>query len=472
VPLPTPRPGKGLADQLAAMARIVAAAEASVVAVDAAIDGAAGVDAAAALGASLLRLDDLAAVPATADLPPPPAPDDVAYLQFTSGSTSTPKGVTVTHGNVVNQAAVGADLGFADPDARAVSWLPIYHDMGLVAFLLWPLIHRTPSWQLPTFSFLKRPTAWLELIDRVRGTISFAPNFAYELAARRATDEQLDRWDLSCWRLALCGAEPVRAETIRTTIDRLGRARLSPSAFTPGYGMAEATLVISYGELGAVASSLTLDADALRTTGQAVDAEPGPGSVEVVSCGTAVRDTEVAVVGPDGALVPERREGEIVCRGPGVAPGYFHAPEATGAALQQGWLHTGDRGFVAGGELYVTGREKDLVIVRGQNYHPHDVEWCAGDEPGVRPGRAVAIAVPGSTTEEMVVALEAPPDADAADVCRRVAARVAAVGGLRPAAVVAVADGEMQMTSSGKLRRSEMQARYLAGTLAVLDRSG
>lgn len=396
-------------------------------------------------------------------------PDATALLQFTSGSTSTPKGVVVSHRNLlVHVAAIGGP-GCVDLDAdrdRTVSWLPMYHDMGLIGFVVMPLYYAIDAWFLQPFDFIKRPALWCDLLHEHRATYVSAPNFGYDLLVKRATDEQIDGWDLSNLRLAFCGAEPVRPSTMEDFSARFARAGLAPTALRPCYGMAEATLAISVATSARPPRIVDVDAAAYRERRVAEPAGDGREVLRLVSCGPPIPGHEVHVVDTDGNDVPEGHEGELVFVGPSVTGGYFQAPEATAAAFREGRLHTGDLGLLLDGEVYVTGRMKDLVIIRGQNHHPHDVEWCIADDPDVRPGRVVAFSRPGASGEELVVALEAKPDADRDALARRVRARVAAEVGPAVSDVVFLEDGELLKTSSGKLRRAAMRQRYLDGELA------
>jgi fatty-acyl-CoA synthase len=378
--------------------------------------------------------------------------DDTAFLQFTSGSTAEPKGVVVTHAALLaNATTIDRHLAIDPTRDRAVSWLPMYHDMGLIGLVITALLAPVPAWYIPPLDFARQPQVWPEWIHRVRGTISFAPNFAYALLAKRARDEDLRRWDLSSWRVAGCGAEPIRAESLAAFADRFAPAGFAPEALLPAYGMAEATLAMALTPVGCGVRTLRV-ADR-----------------ELVSCGPAVAGHELRVLGPGGEEQPDGREGEIAFRGPSVTKGYHGDPEATAAAFRDGWLHTGDLGLLRDGELYVTGRIKDLIIVRGRNHHPHDIEACAWDAPGVRTGNVAAFSRPGPDGERLVVVAEARRGADPEALAAGVAERVRDRLGLVVDEVVAVEHGTLPKTTSGKLRRRETRERLLAGSLARVD---
>jgi len=402
---------------------------------------------------------------------PAVGPDDLAFLQFTSGSTAAPKGVMVPHRTLLeNATAIGAHLGISPERDRGVSWLPLYHDFGLIGFTITPMLRQTSIWYLAPLDFARDPTAWPELIHRVGGTAGSAPNFGYELLARRASDEQLERWDLSSWRIAACGAEAIRPQTLERFATKFEPAGFSRRAFLPCYGLAEATLAISLWPVAEEPRTVAVEAAALRDRGAVVPIADDPDAIELMSCGPPLPGHEVAILDPDGGRLPELREGEIAFRGPSVTDGYFEDAAATAASFDpEGWLRTGDLGFLRDGEVYPTSRKKDLIIVAGRNYHPHDVEWCAGEESGVRGGGAIAFAVGGEMGDVAVLVVEARPGVDVEDLRRRLAVRVRARLGLVLKEVVVVDRGELPKTSSGKPRRAELRRRYEDGELAAVD---
>lgn len=401
-------------------------------------------------------------------------PEDTCFLQFTSGSTAAPKGVVVSHANLAANIAafMGAGLGVGGEDS-ALSWLPLYHDMGLIGFVFGPMsVARTVTF-MPPLLFLKRPARWLQEISRRRATISFGPSFAYALAVKRIKDREVEGLDLSCWRAAGCGAEPIRAPDLRAFAARFAGIGFDPSALLACYGMAEATLAVSFDQAGRGLRTEHVDADAL-SSGRAVAVEADAGEVvEVVNCGRTFDGHAVAAFSPDdlesGQPLPDRAVGELRVRGPSVTTGYFDAPEQTAAAFAGGWLRTGDLGYLVADELFVCGRSKELIIVNGRNYYPQDLEQAAGAVAGVRKGNVIAFGVtPVDAPEAIVIAFEtavSDPEARAAlpaAVQREVLTRT----GLRVHEAVALAPGGLPKTSSGKLERRQTRALYERGELA------
>ena len=389
-----------------------------------------------------------------------------ALLQFTSGSTAAPKGVVLTHANLhANISAIVGPRGLAVTDSDiGVSWLPLYHDMGLIGMLFSAVYSGNDVVILSPVLFLKRPTAWLEAMSTYRGTVSFAPNFAYDLCLRRVKPSQVNALDLSTWRAAGCGAEPIRADTLSAFADHFAPAGFRASSFVSSYGLAEHSLAVAFAPGG-----ITVDAvDADRLVGHSI-AAPVDGSVQVVrlvGCGCAFPDHEIRIVDEKGRPLPERRVGAIVARGPSVMQGYFENPEATAEALRDGWLHTGDLGYLADGQLFVCGRTKDLIIRQGRKYHPADLESAISDLPGVRPSGAVVFAISRIEDDDEVVAVvEARASVASGDVIEQVRRRVRETAGLELDRIIVGPPGTIPRTTSGKVRRAEARDRVQAGTL-------
>lgn len=403
--------------------------------------------------------------------------DDVAFLQFTSGSTSRPKGVTLTHGNLAAnvRAIMPQGLTIRDGVDAGISWLPLYHDMGLIGFVIAPLYHRNPITFLPPLLFLKRPAKWLETISRFRGSISFGPNFAYALCVKRIRDSEVAGLDLSSWRIAGCGAEPIRAENLRAFADKFAPLGFSEKAFVASYGMAENTLAISFSHLGDGVLVDTVKSDTLWSEGKAVPEDASaPGAAPIVQCGAAFPDHDIQVFALDDEAsvspLPERHVGELRLRGPSVMPGYWSDTDLTTRAFAGGWLRTGDLGYLADGKVHICGRSKEVIIVNGRNYYPQDLEWEAGKVQGVRKGNVVAFGSmrTGGDRERVVVAFETSvaegPERQAlrAEVRRVLQQSV----GLAVDDVVPLEAGALPKTSSGKLQRTKTRALYESDELS------
>ncbi|MFN7942189.1 MAG: AMP-binding protein [Thermoanaerobaculia bacterium] len=400
--------------------------------------------------------------------------DDLALVQFSSGTTVDPKPVALTHRALVAQIEALNALWPDAPGLRhaGVSWLPLYHDMGLVGCLL-PALERPGNLTLlAPETFVARPALWLRAIARHRATISAAPNFAYAHAAERIADADLEGLDLGSWRIALCGAETVVPEVLRRFAARFAPHGFRAEALTPVYGLAEAALAVTFPPLGRAplarrfARSRLAAGEALA----AAAAAPASASVELAALGSPLPGFTLEIRDEDARALPERRIGRVWISGPSLFREYLGQPEATATALVDGFFDTGDLGFVDQGELYVTGRVKDVLIVRGRKHSPVEVELAAGSVAGVRAG-AVAAAThrfDESATERLLVWAELERDAAAAageEVAAAIAAAVLATTGLAVDRVVALPPGALPRTSSGKIRRQETLRRALAGEL-------
>ncbi|HVJ92590.1 MAG TPA: fatty acyl-AMP ligase [Labilithrix sp.] len=412
-------------------------------------------------------------------------PDDVAFLQFTSGSTSRPKGVTLTHENLMaNVKCIMSDGLKATSEDCGISWLPLYHDMGLIGFVLAPVAYRVPVVFLPSLLFLKRPIAWFQAFTRHRGTIAYAPNFAYALCGKRIRERDLENIDLSSWRVAGCGAEPIRPETLESFAEKFSKVGFNASAFVPSYGMAESSLAISFSELGEGMKVLAVDGDALWAENKMkLASEDAPNAVRLVSCGRPFPLHDIAVFDPDDTTgqtpLPEGTVGEFRIKGPSVMKGYWDDIERTKESFAGPWLKTGDLGFLHEGRAYICGRSKEVIIVNGRNYYPQDIEWEASRAAGVRKGNVVAFGARDNIErdrERVVVAFECqdvPKSTDPRALAQEKHTVVQAIRklvqegiGLTLDDVVPLAPGVLPKTSSGKLQRAKTRELYESGELA------
>ncbi len=401
------------------------------------------------------------------------APEDLALIQFSSGTTRSPRPVALSHAAVTAQCAALRPLIFAGSGApqRGVSWLPLYHDMGLIGALLSAVTFPGPLVLIPPERFLARPAIWLQTIARHRATISPAPAFAFALCTRRVSDEQMAGCDLSSWRLALCGAEPIRPGILADFAARFAPYGFRARALAPAYGLAESALAVTCTPPGEGWTELEVDASHLGEHDRVQ-----PGSHTLVAAGVPVAGVEVNIRdGASGAL-PERRIGRIHVRGPMLMSGYFGQAEATAEVMRDGWLDTGDLGFLAEGRLYIAGRAKDVIIIRGANRLHDEFEDCLVGLSGLRPGRSIAVGyLPADDAgESLLLLVELARDSagnDHRELVTAIRRRVRLRTGIEPHAVELLAPGTLPRTSSGKLRRQEALRRYLAGELAPPGRT-
>jgi len=393
-------------------------------------------------------------------------PGAVCFLQFTSGSTTKPRGVMVTHANLVAnaRACLGPHGLKINDDDIAVSWLPLYHDMGL-GFVFASLIGDVPTVFLPTASFARTPRIWLEAMQKYRGTITYAPNFAYQLVTKRLREKDLDELDLRHIRVAGCGAEPIRARTLLDFAQRLGPTGFDGGkVLLPCYGMAESTLAIAFHELGSPIVLDRVDADAMKLGDARRATTETMRILELVSCGKPFPGHELAIVGEHGQLLGDRKVGEITVSGPSVTKGYYNNPDATAESWKDGWLYTGDLGYTVDGNLYVCGRIKDLIIINGANHYPQDIEWVVGDIDRVRRGNVVAFGVMDDGVEELIVVVEG-NSGDALELRTAIAQKISEEYGLQPRHVSIVPVGTLPKTSSGKVQRRKTRQMFENGEL-------
>ncbi len=418
-----------------------------------------------------------------------PAATDVALLQFTSGSTGRPKGVVLTHANLLaNLRAIGRAVAIGPGDV-VVSWLPLYHDMGLIGAWMASLYYGMPLVLMSPLSFLARPARWLQALSRHRGTLSAAPNFAYELCARKIADEELAGVDLSAWRFALNGAEPVSPEAVRRFTGRFQRFGFRPEAMAPVYGLAECSLALAFPPLGRGPVVDTVEREAFQRSGRAVAAVPGPApllstpeeapagevvmgapaALRFVGCGVPLPGHELRIVDAAGHEVGDRQEGRLQFRGASATSGYFRDPEATRRLRQGDWLDSGDRAYVVGRELFLTGRDKDIIIRGGRNLYPHELEEAVGGLAGIRKGCVAVFGVADreTGTERLVVLAETREAQPVARQRLREAVQDAALALLGEPAddVVLAPPHAVPKTSSGKVRRAASRELYLAGRI-------
>ncbi len=418
-------------------------------------------------------------------------PEALAFLQYTSGSTNDPKGVMVLRSNLsANAAAIIAALQ-VDTQSRFVTWLPLFHDMGLVTGIFVPVLSGATSTLMPSSSFSRAPATWLRLIERYRATHAGGPNFAFDLCARRINAEEAAGFDLASWRSAYLGAEPILNGSLRAFAERFGAAGFDPAAFQPCYGLAETTLLATAGSADCAPQTVAFSSEAL-TEGIVRRAVPGEPSRTLVGCGSPATGSTVAIVSPEtGAVCENGRMGEICLYGPSVAAGYWRRPEETARTFRfsigdRHYLRTGDLGFVFEGELYVTGRLKECLIVRGQTFQPHDIETAAlHAHPDLEPGQAAAfpIAMPagsdphGERRESVAVACglkrTALRHADHATIFGAIRRAVVRATQLDPDAIMLVGPTALPRTTSGKLKRGECRRLLDQGlfeTIAIWER--
>ena len=417
--------------------------------------------------------DSLAGVEAgTAELPAADA-DEVAYLQYSSGSTRFPHGVAVTHRALLSNLrahGVGLEVEAAD---RCISWLPWYHDMGLVGCMLSPMALQMSVDYMKTEDFARRPLAWLDMITRNPGSsVSYSPTFGYDICARRMSSQTRaeDRFDLSRWRIAGNGADMIRPDVMQAFVDAFADAGFQASAFCPSYGLAEATLAVSLMPPGE-GIRLELVEETVLNGGSGSPKQRPRRYRAVVNCGKPVEGMEIAVRGEVGSLLPERGIGRVFVRGTSVMHSYFRDPEATAACLGDGWLDTGDMGYMSGGYIFIVGRAKDMIIINGRNHWPQDIEWAVEQLPGFKSGDIAAFAITGPSGEEtpaVLVHCRVSDPKERGRLREDIKERVRAITGITPV-VELVPPRSLPRTSSGKLSRTKARNLYLSGEIQPYD---
>jgi fatty-acyl-CoA synthase len=400
-----------------------------------------------------------------------PQPDDIAYLQYTSGSTRFPRGV------IIRQRSVMANLQVISHDGiklragdRCVSWLPFYHDMGLVGFLLTPVATQLSVDYLRTQDFAMRPMQWLKLISKNRGTVSVAPPFGYDLCLRRSNEKELAELDLSSWRVAGMGAEPIPAELLNQFSEHFSKINFDRKAFMPCYGLAENTLAVSFFDEATSSAVDQVDRDILEYQGKAVT--PGKNTRAIssfVNCGKALPGHRIEIRNEAGAQLPERQVGHIFISGPSLMSGYFRDKSSQEQIKATGWMDTGDLGYLLDGNLFVTGRKKDLIIIRGRNIWPQDIEYVAESEPEIRSGDAIAF-VTDEHDEGAKIILQIQCRVSSEErreqIVHSLTGRIQSEFGVT-ANIELLPPHSIPRTSSGKPARAEAKKRYLAELLGM-----
>lgn len=399
-----------------------------------------------------------------------PRPDDIAFIQYTSGSTAAPKGVLLSHNNLLANIRAMGTASQVSPEDIFVSWLPLYHDMGLIGAWLSTFYFSARLVVMSPLEFLARPQRWLWAIHRHRATISAAPNFAYDLCIYKVDENELEGLNLSSWRLACNGAEPVIPNTVRDFCQRFARYGFNPKAYWPVYGLAESSVGLSFPPIGQAPIIEKIQRDVFTAKGRAMLAdEQEPNALEFVCCGQALPGHEMRVVDDMDLELPDRQQGHLQFKGPSATRGYLDAAEKTQALFHGEWLDTGDLAYMDNGLLFLTGRSKDIIIRAGRNIYPHEIEEAVGNVTGVRRGRIVAFGYPDAQSgqERLVVLVETRETAVQARQALRqdIITACADIVDLPPDEVLLAPPNTVLKTSSGKLRRSACQALYLQGKI-------
>jgi fatty-acyl-CoA synthase len=412
--------------------------------------------------------EDLALDPAPECEFPQVGPDDICYLQYSSGSTRFPHGVAVTHGALMsNLAAHSHGMQIVESD-RCISWLPWYHDMGLVGCLLSLIANQVSADYLKTEDFARRPLAWLDMISRNPGTsCSYSPTFGYDICARRISSQShvTERFDLSRWRLAGNGADMIRPDVMQSFVNAFASAGFKASAFMPSYGLAEATLAVTIMPPGEGIRVELVEEE--RLSGRPRDISRPARYRAIVNCGKPVLDMEVQVRREDGSALGDHKIGKVWCAGPSVMHSYFRDPEATEACLVDGWLDTGDMGYMANGYLFIVGRAKDMIIINGKNHWPQDIEWAVEQLPGFNHGDIAAFSIEmenGEETPAVLVHCRVSDPAKRLVLRDQIRDKVRSITGMN-CVVELVPPKSLPRTSSGKLSRAKAKKLYLSGEI-------
>ncbi len=428
-------------------------------------------DAGRLVGAETISWEAFGAEPVVETALPSAATDDIAYLQYSSGSTRFPHGVAVTHHALLNNlAAHGHGMEVNDTD-RCVSWLPWYHDMGLVGCFLSVVANQVSVDYMKTEDFARRPLAWLDLVTRntrVGDTsISYSPTFGYDICARRISSQShvSERFDLSGWRIAGNGADMIRPDVMQSFVDAFHEAGFSAKAFLPSYGLAEATLAVTIMPPGeGIIVELVEESE---LSGEAWPGDRPQRYRAIVNCGKPCRDMSLEIRGDDGTPLAERQIGQVWSAGPSIMHSYFRDPESTEACLQNGWLNTGDMGYMSGGYLYVVGRAKDMIIINGKNHWPQDIEWAVEQLPGFKQGdiAAFSVTMPGGEESPAVLVHCRTTDGEERSKLRdAIREKVRSITGMN-CVVELVPPRSLPRTSSGKLSRAKARRLYLSGEI-------
>ncbi len=394
--------------------------------------------------------------------------DEVCYLQYSSGSTRFPHGVAVTHKALLNNLSAHSHGMEVTENDRCVSWLPWYHDMGLVGCFLSPVANQVSTDYMKTEDFARRPLAWLDVISAADGTvISYSPTFGYDICARRISSQSHvnDRFDLSKWRLAGNGADMIRPDVMQAFVDAFSDAGFKASAFLPSYGLAETTLAVSIMPPGEGIQVELVEETEL--TGHPGAPERPVRYRAIVNCGRAVKDMTIEIRDENNEVVADKTIGKVWCTGPSLMKEYFRDKESTDACLVDGWLDTGDMGYLSNGYIYIVGRAKDMIIINGKNHWPQDIEWAVEQLPGFKAGDIAAFAVTtpgGEETPAVLVQCRTTDEAERAKLREQIRDKVRSVTGMN-CVVELVPPRTLPRTSSGKMSRAKARNLYLSGEI-------